>query len=466
MRTLATKLTIWYISAFTGILAISFVAMYYGIDGIFSYRIDQDLIEDIEEFRTYYDEGGVEQVKLEIQREVQLGDLSREFIRLLSSDGEPIFSSDMSAYLSPPVEFGSLEKVLHGEEQLQTVHRTTMEGEEADEYTFREITGILGDGLILHLGESTDEKQEIMETLLYSFVIVLLVVLPFAGFLGWIVAKNAVKGVIEVSHVASRIHKGQLDERVTIQPDEKEIADLASTFNSMLDRIMTLVSEMRDMIDNIAHDLKSPLARIRIISEETLSKTDTSTEQAQAANDTIDECDRLMKMINDSLDVTEAEVGIGVQGKDKIDLSALVSDACELFRPVAEQKNISLVSGVEPGCTIMGVEHVLQRTVANLLDNAIKYTDDGGEVALAMNYQGDEISITVSDTGIGISQSDQKKIFNRFYRCDNSRAREGCGLGLNYTRAVARALGGDVSLTSHIDRGSSFTLNLPANPAV
>jgi signal transduction histidine kinase len=436
--------------------------MYFATSGILDYRMDEDLEEDLEEFRLLMAQDGIEAVRLEIERETQFGASTSEFLRLLDGNGNLLIRSDISMFSTPPENFGDLDSANTGETSFRTIEREILESDgDAEPINYREIQGFIGDGYMLHIGESLEEREELLETLVYSFVFSLVLVLPFSGLIGWLMVKNAVKGVEEVSSTAARIHKGQLDERVTILAADREIVNLSVTFNAMLDRIQNLVTEMTEMTDNIAHDLKSPLSRIRIISENILFNESTLADNSVAASDTIEECDRLLKMINDSLDVSEAEAGIGIKGDEKFDLSELVHEACELFQPVAEMKNIELSCDVQPGCQYVGSIQVFQRTVSNLLDNAIKYTDELGKVKVSISANDGVYAITVADTGIGISGTDQERVFNRFYRCDRSRSEDGCGLGLNYSRAVARTHGGEIRLSSKLGQGSVFTLLLP-----
>ena len=182
------------------------------------------------------------------------------------------------------------------------------------------------------------------------------------------------------------------------------------------------------MIDNIAHDLRSPLSRIRAISEMIISNKGNNLDCKTSAADTLEQCDRLLLYINSTLDVAEAESGVGLLPDEKIDLSGLVTDACDLFEPVAEEKSIELTVNIEPGCEISGNKQNIQRMIANLLDNAMKYTPENGRILFSLEKNTKNINITVSDTGIGIPLKDQQRVFDRFYRCDHSRSEEGCGI--------------------------------------
>ena len=218
---------------------------------------------------------------------------------------------------------------------------------------------------------------------------------------------------------------------------------------------------MREITDNIAHDLRSAVARIRASAELTLSADTTSDEYRTSAADIIEECDRMIEMINTTLDVAEAEAGTAAFADRDIDITALVQDACELFEPVAEDKHITLTVTSIGDCHTRGNTQQLQRMLANLLDNAVKYTLESGRIETALALDEDNITITVSDNGIGISESSLARIFDRSYRCDASRSESGFGLGLSLARAIARSHGGDITVASIPGEGSTFTVTLP-----
>jgi len=315
--------------------------------------------------------------------------------------------------------------------------------------------------LLVHLGESTEEKQEIMEIFFIVSAIIFCLVIPIGALVGWFTARKAVTSIQEVSKAAIGIKNGVFDSRVPIHSRGDEIDELASTFNAMAERIRKLIDEMREMTDNIAHDLRSPLARIRAISETTLSTGEVNEECQKAASDTLEECDRLLQMINMTLDVAEAEANVRNNKVDNVDLSLLAEDACELYGPLAENKSIKLSTHLTENCFVKGNKHNLQRMLTNLIDNALKYTPEKGEVIVELDNMDDEAVIKVADTGVGIPDAEKERIFDRFYRCDHSRTKDGCGLGLSFSIAVAHAHGGDIKLKHEQNLSSVFEVSLP-----
>jgi heavy metal sensor kinase len=282
-----------------------------------------------------------------------------------------------------------------------------------------------------------------------------------AAGVGWIMARRAVSGVEAITRTAQKISGGTLDERVPVKARGDEIDQLATTFNHMLDRIQTLLTEIKEISDNIAHDLRSPITRIRGIAEVTLTTGKSLNDYENMAASTIEECDRLLGTINTMLMISKTESGVDKLSHEEIHLTVLVREACELFRPIAEDKGVSLSCDVPKPIHFIGDTQMIQRMISNLLDNAIKYTPSGGSVTAFINENDTHVVVSVKDTGCGISPNELPRIFERFYRCDQSRSQSGIGLGLSLARSIARAHGGDITATSLPNQGSTFTVNLP-----
>lgn len=455
-KTLAARLTQWNATIYIAFFGCAFVLFYLSINTILHNDLDEDLEEDVAEFRVLLKEDGIEAVRQEIKREILSEGPDNVFLRIMDAQGNTLHSSDLSAWRGvesrPQLP---AELVVERQIVLETVTAPDTD------YQARVVSGWIGPDMIVQVGESMEDMQEFLTLLSVIFLATFTLVVVFAAVAGWFLARRAMRGVEAVSSAAVDVTRGTLDRRVTVGTEGAEIERLASTFNAMLDRIHTLISGMHEMTDNVAHDLRSPLARIRANAEMALSSTMTLEEYRASAADTLEECDRLMHMINTTLDVAEAEAGAARLNMDTVDISKVAEDACELFSPIAEDRGIFLSASIEPGCRLRGSLQLLQRMLANLLDNALKYSERDGSVNVGVKTSGEAVLVSVRDEGVGISQPDQKRVFDRFFRCDASRSKSGCGLGLSLVRAVAIAHGGKVDVTSEPGIGSEFRVTLP-----
>ena len=245
------------------------------------------------------------------------------------------------------------------------------------------VTAVIGSGIILQIGESLQEIDEYMEIFRNLFSILTGVLIFASAFIGWYLAKRALRDMADVTQTAEEISRGAYDRRVELKGQFKEIEKLGLTFNTMLDRIQILLRSMKEINDNIAHDLRSPLARIRGIAEMTLTDEKSITDYKDMAVSTIEECDSLIEMINTMLDITEAEAGVNGAKVKEFDLVLLIIEACELFRPVADVKKIDLAVNLPETMLFFGDIKKMQRIVTNLLENAIKYTPEQGTVTVS-----------------------------------------------------------------------------------
>jgi heavy metal sensor kinase len=321
----------------------------------------------------------------------------------------------------------------------------------------------IGSGIILQLGQSMENETRFIETFKKIFVLTILLLAMLSAGVGWFMARRAVSGVAAVTRTARDISAGSLEKRVPVKANNDEIDQLATTFNQMLDRIQKLVSGMKEISDNIAHDLKSPITRIRGAAEVGLATAMTLAEYEQMAAGNIEECDRLLDMINTMLMISKTQAGIGEFKSQKVDLVRIVREACELFQPIAADNKIALSCDAGEAVEMEGDVSMLQRMSANLLDNALKYTPAGGEVHLAVRRDTQRrAELTVTDTGIGISDKDLPHIFDRFFRCDPSRSTTGAGLGLSLAKAIVQAHHGSIEVDSGMGKGSRFRVVFPA----
>jgi heavy metal sensor kinase len=391
--------------------------------------------------------------------EAQAAGVKKVFFRFLSQNGQAFSSSNMVYWKDIAIDEKAILELLKTDRPVFTSVTIPDRKEEV-----RILYALISPRVILQVGEAMESYSRFLDAFKEIFITTMTLLILVAAGVGWFMARRAVSGVEAVTRTAQKISGGSLKERVPVKPRGDEIDQLATTFNYMLDRIQNLVTEIKEMSDNIAHDLRSPITRIRGAAEVTLTAGKSLNEYESLTASTIEECDRLLDMINTMLMISKTESGANTPAREAIDLAKLVQEACELFEPSAEDKKIALTCSTPNEIRLLGDAHMIQRMLANLLDNAIKYTPPQGTVKVSIAEKDERVIVSVSDTGFGISPDDLPRIFDRFYRGDQSRSKPGIGLGLSLARAIARAHGGDVTAFSVPHQGSTFTVNLPKAP--
>lgn len=453
------RLTLLYTLAFTLLAILSFAVFYYRIYSVTMERTDEELLGEINYYSQFLAESGLAGLQKRLIQETDAEDPEEEFYRLINFNGEVLTTSDMSAWSS--VDWADVIVELKATE-INHIFQTVTLAE--DDGTARVISAVIGQDTILQIGESLEEADEYLGIFLNLFSILTGVLIIASAFIGWYLAKRALTDMADVTRTAEDISRGEYDRRVEVKGQFKEIDRLGMTFNHMLDRIQILLRSMKEINDNIAHDLRSPLARIRGIAEMTLTDDKSMSDYKEMAINTIEECDSLIEMINTMLDITEAEAGVNGAKVTEFDLVVLITDACELFRPVADEKKLDLAVNLPESILFWGDIKKMQRIVTNILENAIKYTPEQGTVTVSAMAQNGKVQIVVKDSGIGISEKDLPHIFERFYRCDRSRTQGGVGLGLSLAKAFVKSMNGKIEVSSTMSMGSIFTVSFAQQP--
>jgi signal transduction histidine kinase len=292
-------------------------------------------------------------------------------------------------------------------------------------------------------------RELVGDAVLYGSALAVLL----AGLGGVLVQRVLQRRIDQVAVTAVAIGHGDLSHRVPLTGADDEFDQLARIFNGMLDRIGVLMDGVRQVSNAIAHDLRTPIARTRARLEEALRDAQGEAELRTAMERGIAELDGIIAVFKAILRIAEIEAGARRSAFAPFDLSQLLADAAELYEAVAEEKGVWLDAAPTAGLVMVGDRDLVLQAVANLLDNAIKFTPPGGRVQLAASRRGEVVEIVVADTGPGIPESERPRVTERFYRAEASRGTPGSGLGLTLVEAVAHLHAGSLNFGSDPEGG-------------
>jgi signal transduction histidine kinase len=317
----------------------------------------------------------------------------------------------------------------------------------------------------LLVGRDLEERERFNDVLNQAIRILIGALLVFGVLGAFVVARRALARMDAMTASGQTIMEGDLTQRLPVAGSGDEIDRLAISLNAMLDRISLLMQGMKEVSDNIAHDLKTPLTRLRNSAEEALRTAASREEYRAALERTIEESDGLIRIFNALLSIARAEAGSGSDAFREVDVSGLLTDLAEIYEPAAEEAGARLVANVAPGLTAQGNRELLGQAVANLIDNVLKYglppvTGAPAEISLAAHAGDGRLFISVADRGEGVPEADRGKVLERFQRLDRSRNKPGSGLGLSLAAAVARLHKGELRLDGN-EPGLRATLELP-----
>lgn len=322
----------------------------------------------------------------------------------------------------------------------------------------------LSNGMRLVVGRDVVERRGFSAIIVQSFLWGVLGIIAFSLVAGGITARRVLKRIDTIRETSTKIMSGNLSERVPVTKRNDEFDGLATNLNAMLDRIEQLLQGLKEVTDNVAHDLKTPLTRLRNQAETALRDGASDKTRQQALETTIAESDRLIQTFNALLMIARAEAGAPSGALSDIDVSAIVADVAELYGPVAEDEGIVVETSIAESVHVRANRELIGQAMVNLLENAVKYAKPNGEgqgsITVSLRPQGDRVLVAVADNGPGIPEEDRKRVLERFVRLEKSRSEPGSGLGLSLVDAVTRLHGGTFRIEDNAP-GVRAVIDLP-----
>lgn len=453
-RTIGFRISLWHFGVLilSGILLLLIVHFILAL--LFIKEDRGSIQEESLRLEAMYPTGGVAAIKNEIDDQE-----GKEafFIKLTNAKGEEIAISD-------PGDFEDYD--FHQINNLKPDKDGWIKLWEKPDNDFKfplgpesmEISSTNLDGMNLQVGKTSEERMDLESRILFILGIV---IIPLLIAVGTFLSQRALHPLREMIATVESIQAGKMSSRVPASGTGDELDELAQLFNAMLEQIEKLIKGMQDSLDIVAHDLRTPITRLRATVETALQSASSTETYREALADCMEETEQILSILETLMDISEAQTGAMKLRPEKVKVQKLIEDSVDLYRYVAEDRGVVIESTCPDDLYVNVDSRRIRQALANLVDNAVKYTQRGGRITLNAIQNNGEAIISVSDTGSGIPSEELTKIWERLYRSGNSQSTKGIGLGLSLVRAIIQSHGGEVEVKSEINKGSIFTIHLP-----
>ncbi len=454
IRTTAFRLSILYFGLFATIAAAATAYIYYRTDILISEQLTTAIAAERQSLEQRYREAGLDGLRETVAaRSAAPGN---GLYMLADSEGEHLA--------------GNLKTVspeLWNADGLTAFHyRRIQDGAAEERFAFAAVLRFANGGRLV-VGRDIEDQRQFGEAVRSAFLWTLagIVALGFGG--GLLISHGLINRIESMTATTRSIMAGDLSRRIPVGDNDDEFDRLARSLNIMLARIEELIAGFREVSDNIAHDLRTPLNRLRSRVETALRDPGDPERYREALQTTIEDADELIRTFDALLSIARMEAGAAERAGESFDLAAVVSDLAEMYEPVAEERGIALTLDIGSHAVVEGKRELIAQAVANILDNAIKYSapsaesagGNGAEISLSLTPGATHAEIVIADRGPGIPEGDRERAVKRFVRLEASRSHPGTGLGLSLAAAVARLHGGALTLSDN-NPGLKATLSV------
>ena len=450
----ALRLGTWYAALFV-VSAVALSVATYALSARALAAQDHDVLESmLSRYASEYVREGLTGLQEMITVDAGQGRHERLLVRIVSPRTEVV-------YFAAPPGWGAFDLSVLDESATHASGWTTING--APDGAVLEVGAVtLPDGITVQVGRSSHVRDELLAHYRSRGVEVLALIACAAVAGGFLLTRAGLAPLRAFeTTVRSILQTGRFDARVPIRNSRDPLDELGARVNEMLGRIQSLVVGMHGALDNVAHDLRTPLTRFRNVAEAALVTGDAAAAREGLAQ-ALEEANRVSATLTALMDISEAETGTMALARESVRLAGVVDEAMSLYADEADDKAIALRSNVASDLHVVGDRTRLRQVLANLIENAVKYTSRDGRVDIDASASDGFVTLTVRDTGVGIDPMHMPHVWDRLYRADTSRTTRGLGLGLSLVKAVVEAHGGRVEVSSVPGQGSTFAVSLPA----
>jgi len=451
------RLTAWYAAVLAGILVLFSIAIYAGLSHFLRRNLRDSVARNAQEIGSIVRENAGEQGA--IPREIgehfspESDDLG---IRVLDATGTQVYTSGLTemfpTWSGPPAAAGRVSDFYYSPKGSPEIFIRT-----------QQVIADSGDKYFVQVAASLGSTNEILNELLAVVALGLLLATAVAVTGGFFLIRSSLKPLDSMATRAQKITSRSLNERMPVLQTGDELQQLSLSLNRMIERLEDAFHHISRFSADASHELRTPLTIMRGELETAIQKPSVDPEAREVLGTVLEETVRLSKIVDQLLTMARLDAGEAFLELSRFDFSALVRTTVEHMRLLADEKKLFLKIETSKPIQLEGDQSRLQQVIVNLLDNAIKYTPEGGSVTVSVDAKANAAVLKVTDTGIGISEAAQAHIFERFYRTDKARSRRlgGTGLGLSIVKSIGAAHGGQVSVQSIEGRGTTFSFAIP-----
>lgn len=426
---------------------------------------DKDLLENkFQEYTSLLEKDGVAGLQLRVSSQ-KIPDASRFLVRYQSESGKTILLHvpELMEIVGWTITLAELDEYL--KEQAESGPWLEIPGPEYGD-DVEVLSKKLPGGAILQIGKDTEDREDFLHQFVKASFIGLIPLTLISFIMGLLISRKLLRPIRWLTDTIREIHSGQSASRVPLSGNKDELDNLGALFNQMQDQNEKLVQGMKETLDHVAHDLRTPIMRMQNAADSTLQKFAKEKTDHPALEALIvcqENSETILRMLDAIMDVMEVETDTMYLNVERLSLRELIENILDIYSFIADEKSIKVENNIDQQIFIHGDKGRLLQALANIIDNAIKYSPENSSVLVKGSQEGDKVTLEIIDEGVGIPESEIPKIWDRLYRGDRSRSTKGLGLGLSFVLAIVEAHKAKIEVYNNLSKGCTFRIIFPSS---